>query len=302
MIWEHLPKPQHIGLALAGGAARGSAHVGVLQVLEEHGIRPHFIAGTSVGSLVGGLYAAGVSPTRMEELVRQLKWLKISTLRLPSINLGAISFSNINVAALNLPLGLLDLDKMIEWIDQITGGPIDFADLRIPFAAVATDINSGEMLVLNQGPIAPAIRASSAVPGIFTPARRGSRLLVDGGVVRNLPVDVVQQMGAEYVIAVDLVPVNQVNDQVSEQRTTEQSEVIRLLQEPHHVIDLLITSLYALIRSTYSNTEANCTITPAIAHINFGDLGAAPELIAAGRVAAEAAIPQILRDLGRDVA
>lgn len=292
MIWEIPPKPQHIGLALAGGAARGMAHIGVLQVLDEHGIRPDFIAGTSAGALVGGLYAAGISPLRMAQLVHKLKWLSISKLELPSINLGALSFNNLNLAALGIPLGLLDLDKLIDWIDKILERQVAFSELQIPFAAVATDITTGEMLVLNDGAMAPAIRASCAVPGVFTPMRRGNRLLVDGGVVRNLPIDVVQQMGAEYVIAVDLLPLHtSVNDETVATPDP--------LQEPTQVVELMITALYSLIRSTYPANKADITITPAIAHIDLIDLGAAPEMIELGRAAAQAAIPQILRDLGR---
>ncbi len=109
------------------------------------------------------------------------------------------------------PLGLFDLDRLIEFVEHVLGGPVRFDQLNIPFAATATDVITGEMVVMNEGQLGPAIRASCSIPGIFTPYRRNGRLLVDGGAVSNLPTMVAQQLGAEYVIAVDLLPV--VNEQ-----------------------------------------------------------------------------------------
>ncbi|MDQ3248095.1 MAG: patatin-like phospholipase family protein [Chloroflexota bacterium] len=274
IIWERRPRPQTIGLALGGGAARGIAHVGVLEVLEEHNIRPDYIAGASAGAVAGGLYAAGISARRMHELVRTLKWRSVSGIRLPSFNLARLS-------AVTLPLGLLTLDRLIDWLDQIVGSAVDFDQLQTPFAAVATDIVTGEMIVMNEGPIAPAIRASCSVPGVFTPVRRNDRLLVDGGAVNNLPVSVVRQMGADYVIAVDLL------------RITGETPI-----EPKSLLEVTLTALYLLIRATQNEAPlADRTITPAIAHISLADLGKAEALIQAGRAAAEAVVPLIKQDL-----
>jgi len=274
IVWEKRPRPQRIGLALGGGAARGIAHVGVLEVLDEHGIRPNYIAGASAGAVAGGLYAAGVSATRMHELVRTLKWRNVSRIRLPSFNLTKLS-------AVTLPLGLLALDRLIDWLEHVLGGAVEFEELNIPFAAVATDIVTAEMIVMNQGPIAPAIRASCSVPGVFIPVRRNNRLLVDGGAINNLPVSVVRQMGADYVIAVDLLAI------------TGETPV-----EPKSLLEVTLTSLYLLIRATQSEGAlADRTIMPAIAHISLADLGKAEALIEAGRAAAEAMLPLIKKDL-----
>jgi NTE family protein len=279
VVWDKPPVPVHVGLALGGGAARGMAHVGVLLALEEHRIPVHAIAGVSAGALAGGLIAAGISATRLRELVRNLGWMTISTLPRPHFSLNVS-----NLAAIGLPLGFLDLDRLIEWIDQTTGESLRFDQLNIPFAAIATDIVSGEMVVMNDGLIAPAIRASCSVPGVFTPARRNGRLLVDGGAINNLPVAVVRRLGAEYVIGVDLLPF------------PNQSH-----KEPGNILELSITALYSLIRTTQADDPpADCTIQPDIAHFSFADLSAADELIDAGYTAASAAIPKIRHDLGLD--
>ncbi len=263
VVWEGKPPRQRVGLALGGGAARGIAHVGVLQVLEEHNIPIDCIAGTSAGSIAGGFYAAGVSPQRMEELVRDLKWLKIAAPTIPK-------------------LGFLNFDKIMPWIRETLGGELTFADLRLPFAAVAADIVTGELVVINDGPLATAMRASSSVPGIFTPTRHRERLLVDGGILNNLPVSIARRLGGDYIIAVDLIPPGAVGG-----------------KEPHNVLELTINSLYMLMRSTQTDgLRANQVILPQIGHIGLAELHRADELLAAGREAAEQAIPEIKRELG----
>jgi NTE family protein len=269
VVWDNPPRPKRIGLVLGGGAARGVAHVGVLQTLEENGIYPAVIAGTSVGSLVGGLYAAGVSSPRLAALVQDLKWLDLVTVRLPAVNWTDL--------ARTIPMGLVDLDKMIEWIDQVLGGPVDIQQLNLPFAAVATDLLTGEVVVMNEGPLAEAVRASCSVPGVFTPYHRNGRLLVDGVVVNNLPVSVAQNLGADYVIAVDLLPL--IGD----------AQV-----EPRNVVELSMTALFMLARATQIEQDlADLLIAPAIKHINLADLNASEALLAAGRRATEAVLPQI---------
>jgi NTE family protein len=275
-VWERPPAPYHVGLALGGGAARGFAHIGVLQVLEEAAIPIHIIAGCSSGAIIGALFAAGISAHQQHELVRNLRWNTVSSLSLLPKGLSSLNFS-----LTSFPLGVLDLDKLIEWLQAAMGEMRSFDELRVPFAAVATDIVTGELVIMNDGEIAPAVRASCSVPGVFTPSRRGERLLVDGGVIANLPVQVVRQMGAEYTIAVDLLPA-----------PGEHSK------EPANIVDLSFTSIYTLIRANQGYGEqAECTITPDIAEYSLMDLTKSEELIAAGRAAAEAQLAVIRRDL-----
>lgn len=275
LIWEKPPRPQHVGLVLGGGAARGMAHIGVLEALEANGVRPDFIVGASAGSLVGGLYAAGLSTARMRILAHQLKWWDIS--RLPM----SVSWSTL--AALTAPLGMLDLDRLSDLIRKVLDADPHFHELAIPFAAIATDIATGQSIMLNDGPIAPAIRASCSVPGIFTPVRRNGRLLVDGGTSNNLPVSAVQQMGADYVIAVDLLP-----------------PVIGPTPEPKSIVEVSITSLYVLIRAAQVDMPlAHCVIQPTVGHIGLSDLAAVDELINAGYEATMARMAEILAALGR---
>src|SRR5688572_7765343 len=231
IVWDRAPRPRHVGLVLGGGAARGFAHVGVLMALEEHKVPIHCITGTSSGALAGGLFAAGVSATRLHALVSGLKWSSISSLSLPMLHLNSLSHS-----PLSLPLGFLDLDRLIAWIDEVLDGPMSFDQLNLPFAAIATDIVSGQMVIMNEGALAPAVRASCTVPGIFTPYRRNGRLLVDGGAINNLPVAAVQQMGAEYTIVVNLLGLP-----------------VGCHKEPPNVLEVSMTALYALIRASQND-------------------------------------------------
>lgn len=276
LVWENPPRPQRIGLVLGGGVARGMAHIGVLQALEAHQLRPHYLVGASAGAFVGGLYAAGLTPAQLAALAYRLKWRDISSLPM-TISWAAL-------ATLTVPLGLLDLDRLSEWIRKILGAEIHFDQLQIPFAAIATDITTGESVMLNDGPVAPAIRASCSVPGIFTPVRHRGRLLVDGGASNNLPVSAVQQMGADYVIAVDLLPSG-----------------VSAVTEPQNILEISITALYALIRAAQVDMPlANCVIQPVVGHIGLADLAAVQELITAGYEATLVRIPEILADLGRE--
>jgi NTE family protein len=289
--WESQPYPQKIGLALGGGAARGIAHIGVLQVLEAYGIRPDCIAGTSIGSLVGGMYAAGISPTRMQVLAENLRWRSIASINIPSLTLSNLTLAGGNIPFLENATGLFDLHKMVDWIKSILGREVTFEDLSIPFAAMATDLVNGTSVALNTGPIAPAIQASCAVPMVFTPVRRHGRLLVDGGVSQNLPAAAVRAFGADYVIAVDLLPTG---------GATVVSRPQEVEAEPRHFVDVTMHSLYALIRVTQTDIyPPDAVITPEIGHLSFTNLGAHNELIAAGRAATEQVMPAILKDLGR---
>ncbi|MGQ9734494.1 MAG: patatin-like phospholipase family protein, partial [Candidatus Bipolaricaulia bacterium] len=180
-------KPVVVGLALSTGGPRGAAHVGVLKVLEEHGVPIDIIAGTSMGALVGGAYAAGVPLQRIEE-----EWLKTDLLRvarsfLPTFPIRGWSSGN----------------NVLRMLQGLLGG-IKIEELPLKFAAVAADLVTGREVILREGPLVEALRASSSIPGLFVPVERGGQVLVDGGLVNPLPVDVARQLGAEVVIAVDL--------------------------------------------------------------------------------------------------
>ncbi|MGD9874468.1 MAG: patatin-like phospholipase family protein [Kiritimatiellia bacterium] len=176
-----------IGLALGGGAARGWAHVGVLQALEEAGLEVACVAGTSAGAMVGAVYASG-RLSDMETLAQQTDWRKV-----------LYYFSDISFAR----AGLVDGDKVCRMLRKYISAR-NIEDLPLPFRAVATDIMTGEEVVLNRGEIIEAVRASISFPGIFTPVKIENRLLVDGGMVNPVPVSAVREMGADFVIAVDL--------------------------------------------------------------------------------------------------
>ena len=180
------------GLALGGGSARGLAHVGVILALEAYNIPIDIIAGTSIGSVVGSLYAAGASIDQLEEAALSMK--KSTTLFLIDLTLPHS--------------GLISGKRIEEMLNNLALEDRTFDDLKIPFAAVATDVESGAEVILNQGKVIDAVRASIAIPGIFTPVKYQNYYLVDGGVVDPVPVDVVQKMGADIIIAVSLARIN----------------------------------------------------------------------------------------------
>jgi len=178
-----------IGLALGGGAARGLSHIGVLKVLEENKMFPDVITGTSIGALIGALYAGGVSINDIEQMAVGLNFKRLALL-----------------ADITLPVsGLISGKRVISLIKSIMGD-LTFAQLKCDFACIATDIITGEQVVLREGSLVEAVRASISLPGIFTPVRIAGRHLVDGGLVNEVPVSVCREMGAEFVIGVNVIP------------------------------------------------------------------------------------------------
>lgn len=175
-----------VGLALGGGGAKGFAHIGVIKALEEAGIRPHVIAGTSVGALVGAVYSAG-KLQKLEERAAAISLTDIPMLLSPSWSFKGL-FSGKNAIEL--------LNDIMEF-ESIEALPI-------PFAAICSDLNRAEVVTLTSGPLREAIRASISIPAVFTPVTRGDLLLVDGGLVEPVPVQAAKALGAELVIAVDL--------------------------------------------------------------------------------------------------
>ena len=217
-ITTELSNRPKIGLVLGGGGARGYAHIGVLKKLEEMRIPFDYITGTSMGSIVGGFLATGMNSDELGQVVRDADWDDLfnddteredipfrrksdDSLGLFGPKLGIGKDSNL------LPSGVVDGQKVIFMFESVSSQRVqtdNFDLLPIPFRAIATDIVTGDMVVIADGDLSMAMRASMAVPGIFDPVHRGAALLVDGGLVRNLPIDVAREMGADVVIAVDV--------------------------------------------------------------------------------------------------
>ena len=253
-------KPPKLGLALSGGATHGAAHIGVLQVLDREGIKPDFVAGTSAGALVGAAYCAGVPLDELESLFLDLNWptlVKISLIK---------------------PLALFDTQPMEEFFKKKMGD-CEFKDLNIPFAAICCDIVTGERVVLDKGPVATSIRASAAIPGLFSPVEIDGRLLVDGGMVDNLPVKQVRAMGAKYTIAVD----------VSSRGTQGKRP-----ENPYETVMSMI-SIMQRRSVSISRERSDCFIRPDIARFSSWGFGDAHAMIDEGKKAAEAALVQLTK-------
>jgi NTE family protein len=218
-----------IGLALSGGGARGGAHVGVLKALEELRVPVDYIAGTSMGAIIGGFYAAGYDADEIEQLLRDTDWNQAlsdqpvrrdRTMRKKELESDFLIPFRVgyNSGRLQAALGAIEgqhLDQIFQRILQPVVNTRDFDRLPIPFRAVATDLVSGDEVVLRRGSLADALRASMSVPGVFAPVRIDDRLLVDGGMANNLPVSVVREMGADIVIAVDISTPLLAEDQIT---------------------------------------------------------------------------------------
>jgi len=214
---EQLDRPK-IGLVLSGGGARGGAHVGVLKALEEMNVPIDFVTGTSMGAIIGGLYASGYSADEIEQLLIDTDWKKgltdqparrDRTMRKKDLERQFLIPYRVgfNKGSLQLPLGAIEgqhLDQIFHHMLLPVDDVHDFDDLPIPFRAIATDLVTGDVVVLSEGSLANSLRASMSVPGVFAPVKIEDRLLVDGGMANNLPVDIVREMGADIVIAVDI--------------------------------------------------------------------------------------------------
>jgi NTE family protein len=187
-------KAPKVGLALSGGAVRGIAHIGVLKALEEESIPVDMIAGTSAGAFIGACYAKEGSVALLQEITLGIDWRKLA--RLADLNL------------ISLGKGFVHGQEVKSILRSLIGD-VEFEDLKIPFAVVAADAQSMEEIVINKGSVVEAVRASVSMPVIFTPVKWGDRFLIDGGVVNPLPVDVVRNMGAEIVIAVNVLAIAQ---------------------------------------------------------------------------------------------
>jgi NTE family protein len=250
------------GLALSGGVLRCAAHVGVLKVLDREGLRPDCIAGSSAGAIVGALYAAGVAPEEIHRQAKSFRWISLAR---PTWKLWA---------------NLLDLEPLIRWLRGLGLGTFD--DLGVRFAAVACDLATGRSVVLDSGDVAEAIRASTAVPALFPVVERDGRQLVDGGIVNDLPADVVRTLGADYVAGVDALPMGQI------------------FYRSNHMLEVLFRSRYLSIRANHPPPEAfDCLIVPEIEECSLIDFSELDLLVRRGEEAAERAVDRLHRDLGR---
>jgi NTE family protein len=207
-----------VGLVLGGGGARGAAHIGVLKVLERERIPVHVITGTSVGAIIGGLYSAGYSAEEIETIITSIDWIDIFRdetarpelpMRQKETDLGILADLEIGLVAgrLTIPMTLVRGQKLDLFLRKMFMGRSDvrsFDDLPIPFRCVATDIGVVKPVVFQSGDLELAIRSSMAVPGAFAPVHHDGKVLVDGGIVDNLPIDVARQMGADRLIVVDV--------------------------------------------------------------------------------------------------
>ena len=250
--------PPRIGLALGGGAARGFAHVGVIQVLEEAGIRPTLVAGTSAGSLVAAIYASGKSGAQLQQVAETMDEATIADWSLPIFGRG-----------------LLRGDALARYVNlQVSSRLIE--NMSIPLGIVATDLNTGLDTLFQRGDTGTAVRASSAVPAVFQPVRISGRDYVDGGLVSPVPVRAARKMGAELVIAVDISSPPEGN------AATGTLEVL-----------LQTFSIMGKSINTFELRDADVVVRPVLTGISSSDFGARKRSIEAGRRAMQLALPQL---------
>jgi len=292
---EHPPRPS-VGLVLSGGGARGAAHAGVLKVLEELRIPIDYIAGTSMGAVVGGFYACGMSPREIEITLREIDWDDVFDDSPPRRHLPFRRKTVNRVGLFDLELGLgpdglklraglvtgQKLDYILEARTLRSAGTANFDELPIPFRAVATDIDTGERVVMSRDNLAEAMRASMAVPGALTPVDRDGMTLVDGGLVCNLPVDLVRSLGADVVVAVDTSPQAGVpSDNASAATILVQSLRLLMDQNAQQQRELL--------------DPADVLVVPDLRGMTSVDFRAVPSAIDAGEEGARLAADELAR-------
>jgi NTE family protein len=262
-----------IGIALGAGSARGWAHIGVLAALLDADIVPESVAGTSIGALVGAVYADDELPA-LEEWVRALTWRKLVGYFDVSFRGGLVKGSRL----FDFLRGDL-LEKRIE-------------DLQRPFAAVATDLVNGREVWLREGPVADAVRASIAIPGLFTPWLEDDHQLVDGALVNPVPVSLARAMDADFVIAVDLgsnIVGRHMRKPEADKRSSRRPSMLEVVTGSLDIMSVRIA------RSRLAGEPADAVIQPRLGGLGLLDYHRGAEAIAEGRAAAELMIPQIKR-------
>ncbi len=250
------PKPPRIGLALGGGAARGFAHIGVIQALEESGIRPDLVVGTSAGSLVAALYASGLRAADLIRLADAMDEASITDWAFPG-------------------RGLIRGEALARFVREHTGGK-NIEQMPLPLGIVATDLDSGAPILFQRGDAGLAVRASSAVPAVFQPVKIGTREYVDGGLVSPVPVRFARQMGAELVIAVDISAAPEGNAT---------GDPVRMLLQTFAIMGRSINQ--------WELREADLVLRPRLQGVSGADFTARKRVIQAGREAALAALPEL---------
>jgi len=267
-----MTEPRKIGLALGSGAARGLAHIGVLEVLREEGIPIDMISGASAGAVIGALYAQGKDLNAVRTLVRGLNRRRLISLTdlIPS------------------KTGLIHGEKIKEILEVAFAGDPLFADLKIPFACIATDIMTGEEVVINQGSVLEGLRASISIPLLLSATKWQDRYLVDGGIVNPVPVNILKRMGANFIIAVNVIP-----------NFRTEIQYFKKTKEPN-MLDIIMHTIYIgntlLVR--HSLEGADVSIQPQVKHIGAGDFHRADECIMEGEKAAREHVPTIKMRLG----
>ena len=258
---KKIPK---LGLALGGGAARGFAHIGVIQVLEENGIKPDLVVGTSAGSLVAAFYASGKTGA-------QLQWLA-DTMDESQLTDWTIPF---------MSRGMLRGEALGRYVNsQLNGAKIE--DLKMPLGIVATDLQTGDSILFRRGDIATAVRASSAVPSVFEPVRIGNKDYVDGGLVSPVPVRSARQMGADIVIAVDIS---------SRPEDAKTSDMLKVLLQTFSIMGKSISQL--------EMAQAEVVVRPALPDVGSAEFTARQKSIEAGRAAMRLALPALKAALAK---
>jgi len=268
-----LPK-RKIGLALGSGAARGLAHIGVLSVLEKEGVPIDMIAGTSIGALIGALYARGKNVDRIKDLVIELGSKRLSLLADPALP----------------KTGLIKGRKVKNVLKSVIGN-IDFRDLKLPFACVATDINSGEEVVIRQGLVWEGVMASGSIPVILPVFKWQGRYLVDGSSVNPVPVSLLKRMGADFIIAVNVIPDVDSRVELANEGHTE-AKAPNIFSVIMQIINIPI---YRVVE--YSLSGADVVIEPQVASIGHFDFHRTQECILKGESATQASVLEIKRQL-----
>jgi NTE family protein len=243
---------------LGGGAARGFAHIGVIQVLEEAGIRPSLVVGTSAGSVVAAFYASGKTAAQLQQVADTMEEATFTDWTLPIFSRG-----------------LLRGEALARYVSaQVSGRLIE--NMPLPLGIVATDLNTGQGVLFQRGDTATAVRASSAVPALFQPVRIAGREYVDGGLVSPVPVRYARQMGAQLIIAVDISSTPEGNAA---------SDTLQILLQTFSIMGQSINS--------FELREADLVVRPALAGVASSDFAARRRAVEAGRVAMQALLPQL---------
>lgn len=260
-MFFNIKKKKTIGLALSGGGCRGIAHIGVLKTLQKYHIPIDFIAGTSVGSLIGGVYSANLDIELLMRNASSAEWKKFFD----------FSFSTHGVVSSR------GLDKLL----KASLGDMQFKDLKIPFSSVATHLLTGNVAVFNNPNelLSPAIQASMAFPGIVVPVKIGAHYYMDGALKNNLPISVVKGMGADYVIAVDVIP-----------RTTLTNPPSNLMLIADRAVDIILKQ-----QSQQNYNQADIVLEPILEQISSFDIHLATDLIKLGEIVTENQISAILQ-------